>query len=82
MHKASTALAAGADFRLLGPENTMLKSKCPVISICAARTGAGKSQTTRFVAEYLTKHNKRVVVIRHPMPYGNLEAQKYSALLF
>ena len=76
MHKASTALAAGADFRLLGPENTMLKSKCPVISICAARTGAGKSQTTRFVAEYLTKHNKRVVVIRHPMPYGNLEAQK------
>ncbi|NMB38414.1 MAG: GTPase [Firmicutes bacterium] len=76
MHKASTVLAAGADFRLLGPENTMLKSKCPVISICAARTGAGKSQTTRFIAEYLTKHNKRVVVIRHPMPYGNLAEQK------
>lgn len=76
MHKASAVLAAGADFRFLGPENTMLKSKCPVISVCAARTGAGKSQTTRFVAEYLTKRNKRVVVIRHPMPYGNLEEQK------
>ncbi len=76
MHKASMVLAAGADFRFLGPENTMLRSKCPVISICAARTGAGKSQTTRFVAEYLTKHKKRVVVIRHPMPYGNLAEQK------
>lgn len=76
MHKASVVLAAGADFRFLGPEHTMLKSKCPVISICAARTGAGKSQTTRYIAEYLTKNNKRVVVIRHPMPYGNLEEQK------
>lgn len=76
MHKACAALAAGADFCLLGPEHTMLQSKCPVISICAARTGAGKSQTTRFIAEYLTKRNKQVVVIRHPMPYGNLEEQK------
>lgn len=76
MHKASAVLAAGADFRFLGPEHTMLKSKCPVISICAARTGAGKSQTTRYIAEYLTKNNKRVVVVRHPMPYGNLEEQK------
>lgn len=76
MHKASIALAAGADFRLLGPEHTILKSRCPVISICAARTGAGKSQTTRYIAEYLTKQNKRVVVIRHPMPYGNLEEQR------
>ncbi|HPT93268.1 MAG TPA: cyclic 2,3-diphosphoglycerate synthase [Limnochordia bacterium] len=76
MHKACAALAAGADFRLLGPKNTMLKSKCPVIAVCAARTGSGKSQTTRFVAEYLTKQKKRVVVIRHPMPYGDLEEQK------
>jgi predicted GTPase len=76
MHKASAALAAGADFRLLGPANTMLKSRRPVISICAARTGAGKSQTTRYIAEFLTKRNRRVVVIRHPMPYGNLEAQR------
>lgn len=76
MHKASTVLAAGADFRFLGPENTMIKSKCPVISVLAARTGAGKSQTTRFIAEYLTEQGKRVVAIRHPMPYGNLEEQK------
>lgn len=76
MHKACTALAAGADYRLLGPKHTMLKSKCPVVAVCAARTGAGKSQTTRFVAQYLNKQNKRVVVIRHPMPYGNLEEQK------
>lgn len=76
MHKACTAMAAGTDFRLLGPQNTMLKSKCPVIAICAARTGSGKSQTTRFVAQYLTNQKKRVVVIRHPMPYGNLEEQK------
>ncbi len=76
MHKASAVLAAGADFRFLGSEHTMLKSKCPVISVCAARTGAGKSQTTRLVAEHLTKKGKRVVVIRHPMPYGDLAAQK------
>ena len=76
MHKACEAMAAGADFRLLGPNHTMLESKCPVVAVCAARTGAGKSQTTRFVAQYLTDRNKRVVVIRHPMPYGNLEEQK------
>ena len=76
MHKASTALAAGADFRLLGPKHSMLSSTRPVIAICAARTGAGKSQVTRYVAEFLTEQDTNVVVIRHPMPYGDLAAQK------
>ncbi len=76
MHKASIAIANGADFRLLGANSTMLKSKRPVISICAVRTGSGKSQTTRKVSEILKKMGKRVVVIRHPMPYGNLVKQK------
>ena len=76
MHKASIAIANGADFRLLGANSTMLKSKRPVISICAVRTGSGKSQTTRKVSEILKKMGKRVVVIRHPMPYGNLFKQK------
>ncbi|MGC8565581.1 MAG: cyclic 2,3-diphosphoglycerate synthase [Thermoplasmata archaeon] len=76
MHKASIAIANGADFRFLGANSTMLKSKRPVISICAVRTGSGKSQTTRKVSEILKKMGKKVVVIRHPMPYGNLVKQK------
>jgi predicted GTPase len=75
MHRASVALAAGADFRLLGPKATMLKSKRPVIAICAVRTGSGKSQTTRAVAEALKAMGKRLVVVRHPMPYGDLTRQ-------
>jgi predicted GTPase len=75
MHRASVALAAGADFRLLGPKATMLKSKRPVVAICAVRTGSGKSQTTRAVAEALKAMGKRLVVVRHPMPYGNLTSQ-------
>ncbi|MEM2268055.1 MAG: cyclic 2,3-diphosphoglycerate synthase [Thermoplasmata archaeon] len=76
MHKASIAISNGADFRLMGAESTMLKSSKPVISICAVRTGSGKSQTTRKVSEILKKKGKKVVVIRHPMPYGNLVKQK------
>ena len=76
MHAASTALAAGADFLLLGPSRTMLPSQRPVVAICAARTGSGKSQTTRRVVEALRTAGKKVVVVRHPMPYGDLEAQR------
>jgi len=76
MHRASLALAAGADFSLLGPDRTMLESRVPVISICAVRTGAGKSQTTRRVRRLLTARGKRVVVVRHPMPYGDLVRQR------
>ena len=75
MHKASQVLAAGADFRLMGPNATMLKSTRPVVSICAVRTGSGKSQTTRRVCDILKGMGKRVVVVRHPMPYGDLVAQ-------
>ena len=75
MAKASTALAAGADFRLMGPDATMLKSSVPVVAVCAVRTGVGKSQTTRRVAEVLKKLGKKIVVVRHPMPYGDLEKQ-------
>ncbi|MCJ7561537.1 MAG: GTPase, partial [Thermoplasmata archaeon] len=75
MHKASITNAAGADFRLMGASQTELKSKVPVIAICAVRTGAGKSQTTRAVASYLISKGKKVVAIRHPMPYGDLEKQ-------
>lgn len=75
MNRASIALACGADFRLLGPNSTMLKARVPVVSITATRTGAGKSQTTRRVAEILTARGLRVVVVRHPMPYGRLEDQ-------
>ena len=83
MHSASIAIAAGADFRLLGPHLTMLHSIKPVAAVCAARTGAGKSQTTRRVAEILKDAGMRVVVVRHPMPYGNLEAsrvQRFASL--
>ena len=75
MHKASIALAAGADFRLMGPSTTMLKAKVPVVSVCAVRTGSGKSQTSRKVAKILRSNGYRVVVIRHPMPYGDLRKQ-------
>lgn len=74
MHEASRVLAAGADFRLLGPHHTMLKSRRPVIAVCAVRTGAGKSQTSRHVAGILRQLGHRVVVVRHPMPYGDLAA--------
>jgi predicted GTPase len=75
MHKASVILASGADFRLMGPKTTMLKAKVPVVSIGAVRTGSGKSQTSRQVAKILKSKDLRVVVIRHPMPYGDLRKQ-------
>ena len=67
--------AAGADFKLMGPKNTMLKSNKPVISVCSTRTGCGKSQTARKVIEVLMDHGLKVIAIRHPMPYGDLAAQ-------
>ena len=76
MHQASVVMAAGADFMLMGADHTMVKSTKPVISICAVRTGCGKSQTTRYVAEILLKAGKKVVAVRHPMPYGDLAKQK------
>ncbi|HDK25706.1 MAG TPA: GTPase [Candidatus Atribacteria bacterium] len=75
MDKASIVLASGADFILMGPKNTMLKSKVPVVSVCAVRTGCGKSQTTRRVSEILRKMGYKIAVIRHPMPYGDLKEQ-------
>lgn len=75
MHKASTVLSRGADFRLMGPENTSIESTKPVISVCAVRTGVGKSQTTRRVSDILKEMGKKVVAIRHPMPYGDLKDQ-------
>jgi len=75
MHRASLALAAGADFRLMGAESTMLRSSKPVIAVCAVRTGSGKSQTSRRVSQILQELGKKVVVIRHPMPYGDLRKQ-------
>ena len=75
MHKAAIVNAAGADFRLMGWRQTMIKSRKPVIAICAVRTGCGKSQTTRKVCEYLKAIGKKVAVIRHPMPYGDLTKQ-------
>ncbi|MBA4393589.1 MAG: GTPase [Desulfobacca sp.] len=75
MHKASIAMAEGADFILIGATYTMLRSKRPVIAVCAVRTGSGKSQTTRKVCEILHRLNHKVVVVRHPMPYGDLRAQ-------
>ncbi len=76
MHKASTVNAAGADFRLMGLNTTQIKSTKPVVSICAVRTGSGKSQTTRRVADILTKMGYKVAAIRHPMPYGDLVKQR------
>ena len=76
MHRASEVLAAGANFELLGPTETMLKATVPVVAVCAVRTGSGKSQTTRALAQTLKDQGERVVAVRHPMPYGNLEAQR------
>lgn len=75
MHIASGALAAGADFRLMGPRSSMLDAKVPVVAVCAVRTGSGKSQTTRYVARILESLPKRIAVVRHPMPYGDLASQ-------
>ena len=76
MHQASRALAAGADFALLGPASTAIECAAPVISILATRTGAGKSPTSRFVAGLLMEHGVQPAVIRHPMPYGDLVSQR------
>jgi len=76
MHKASLVIAAGADFMLQGFDATSLRSTRPVVSICAVRTGAGKSQTTRRVCQRLMERGRRVVAIRHPMPYGDLVKQR------
>jgi len=75
MHRASQVLVAGADWRLMGTGSTTLESKKPLVAVCAVRTGCGKSQTTRHVCDLLQRMGKRVVVIRHPMPYGDLVAQ-------
>jgi predicted GTPase len=75
MHKASMVMAAGADFRLMGTRATQIKSSKPVVSVCAVRTGAGKSQTTRRVSLILREMGYKVAAIRHPMPYGNLVEQ-------
>jgi predicted GTPase len=75
MHKASTVMAAGANFVLLGPHDTMLRATVPTVAVTAVRTGVGKSQTTRAVAGALKDAGKRVVAVRHPMPYGDLAAQ-------
>ena len=76
MHKASAVLAAGADFRLMGSKSTQIKSTKPVVSICAVRTGSGKSQTTRRVSMILRGMGFKVAAIRHPMPYGDLVKQR------
>jgi predicted GTPase len=75
MHLGSTVMAAGANYLLLGPRQTMLKATVPVVAVCAARTGSGKSQTSRRVAAVLHDLGRRVVVVRHPMPYGDLVKQ-------
>src|ERR671922_480330 len=75
MHLGSRALAAGASFRLIAPRETMLSSSKPVVAVCAVRTGSGKSQTTRRVAQVLRAAGRRVAVLRHPMPYGDLTKQ-------
>jgi predicted GTPase len=75
MHVGSTSLAAGADYVLLGPRSTELQARKPVVAVCAVRTGSGKSQTTRHVAAILRGAGKRVAVLRHPMPYGDLTKQ-------
>lgn len=76
MHLGSTVMANGAKFSMLGTKDTMLKSSKPVIAVVAVRTGCGKSQTSRRVVEILKEAGKRVVSVRHPMPYGDLEAQR------
>ena len=76
MHLASRALAAGADFSLLGPARTSLQSRLPVIAVSAVRTGCGKSQVSRWIARWLGEHGLRAAALRHPMPYGALERQR------
>jgi predicted GTPase len=76
MHLASRVLATGADYRLMGPKATAIASTKPVVAICAVRTGCGKSQTTRKVAAIMRAHGLKVVAVRHPMPYGNLNEQR------
>ena len=83
MHRASLVLAAGADFRLMGPGATVLRSRVPVIAVCAVRTGCGKSQTTRYLGRVLVDGGFRVAVMRHPMAYGDLEhmrVQRFATL--
>ena len=83
MHKASIALASGADFRLLGPRSTMLLATKPVVAVTAVRTGCGKSQTSRRIGQLLLAAGLRVALVRHPMPYGDLEAmrvQRFASL--
>ncbi|MGD9333067.1 MAG: GTPase, partial [Desulfobacterales bacterium] len=75
MHKASLAMAEGADFILIGATYTMLRSSKPIVAVCAVRTGCGKSQTTRKVCQIVRKQGRRVVAVRHPMPYGDLTQQ-------
>ncbi|MCI0626449.1 MAG: GTPase, partial [Acidobacteria bacterium] len=76
MHLASRAVAAGADFLLLGADNTMLESRVPVVSVCAVRTGCGKSPVSRRVAQALKEQGLRVAIVRHPMPYGDLMLER------
>lgn len=76
MHKASIALSAGADFRLIGPRASMLRSAKPVVAVCAVRTGCGKSQTSRRVGQILLQAGLGVAMVRHPMPYGDLERMR------
>jgi predicted GTPase len=78
MHKASMVLASGSDFLLMSPQTTMLKARVPVISVCAVRTGSGKSQTSRQIAKILKSKRLRVVIVRHPMPYGDLKKQVWQ----
>ena len=83
MHKASAVIAAGADFRLLGAERTMLQSTKPVVAVCAVRTGSGKSQTSRRVGRILRDAGLESSLVRHPMPYGDLErmrVQRFASL--
>jgi predicted GTPase len=83
MHKASLVLSCGADFRLIGPKASMLRSMRPVVAVCAVRTGSGKSQTSRRVGQLLLDAGMRVAVVRHPMPYGDLErmrVQRFASL--
>jgi predicted GTPase len=76
MHLGSRVLASGADYTLLGPKSTMLPATKPVVAVCAVRTGSGKSQTTRAVTRILKAAGKKIAVVRHPMPYGDLVAQR------
>ncbi len=83
MERAAVAGAAGADFWLLGPRSTQLQARKPVVAVCAVRTGSGKSQTTRKVAAILKERGKRVAIVRHPMPYGDLNrqvAQRFASI--